>query len=110
MAELEVGVLPKILAFAAFFRVDEEAELWSIAVAPQYQQRGIARLLLLEGCRRLCDAGARRLFLEVRGSNTPAMGLYQGLGFVLLTSRKDYYQNPTEDALILVRELIPFKV
>jgi ribosomal-protein-alanine N-acetyltransferase len=46
-------------------------------------------------------AGARQATLEVRRSNVAALGLYEGLGFACEGVRKDYYQTPREDALVL---------
>jgi len=43
--------------------------------------------------------------LEVRESNTPAINLYKSYDFKLLSKRKDYYTNPREDALVLVKNL-----
>ena len=48
--------------------------------------------------------GSRCLTLEVRASNTPARALYESLGFVLVGTRRNYYHNPKEDALILRKE------
>lgn len=107
VAEFEGCVPPDILGFAVAYQVDEEAELWNIAVVPQYRRQGIARSLLQEVCRRLAVAGVRKLLLEVRMSNTHARELYRSHGFTLLLTRKGYYQNPQEDALVLVRELVP---
>ena len=45
--------------------------------------------------------GARAATLEVRSSNVAARGLYEGLGFAVEGVRRDYYQHPREDALIL---------
>ena len=105
VAVCEDRMLPEIVGFSAFYRVDGEAELWNIAVAPAHRRRGIARALLDEAFRRLVDAGAHRVFLEVRESNLAAVELYHSLGFVPLSRRKDYYQHPKEDALILVHKL-----
>jgi [ribosomal protein S18]-alanine N-acetyltransferase len=105
LAECENRMLPEIVGFSAFYRVDAEAELWNIAVAPAHRRRGIGRALLHEAFRRLSDAGAHRVFLEVRESNLPAAELYRSLGFEPLARRKDYYQNPKEDALVLVHKL-----
>lgn len=105
VAESGACMPPEILGFSTAYRVDTEAELWNIAVAPAHRRQGTARALLQHNCRRLSDAGAQRLFLEVRESNLPAMELYRTLGFVLLSRRKDYYQNPKEDAHVLVRKL-----
>lgn len=105
VAEFEACMPPEILGFSTAYRVDTEAELWNIAVAPAHRRKGIARALLQHNCRRLSDAGAHRLFLEVRESNLPAMELYRSFGFAPLGHRKDYYHNPKEDARVLVRKL-----
>jgi ribosomal-protein-alanine N-acetyltransferase len=52
----------------------------------------------------LADAvrsGARTATLEVRESNAAARALYEGLGFRVEATRRDYYQHPREDALVL---------
>ncbi len=107
VAELEGGTSPELVGFAVAYRVDVEAELWNIAVAPRFRRQGIATSLLKQICQTLATAGAQRLFLEVRSSNAPALELYHGLGFMPLLTRKGYYQDPSEDALLLVCQLIP---
>lgn len=106
VAEPEERALPAVLGFLAFYRLDGEAELWTLGVAPEHRRQGIARALLQETCRRLSGAGIYRLFLEVRESNLPAVELYRSFGFVSQARRKDYYQNPKEDALVLVYRII----
>jgi ribosomal-protein-alanine N-acetyltransferase len=106
VAEFEDRMLREIAGFSAFYRVDREAELWNVAVAPAHRRRGIARALLREACRRLSESGVDRLFLEVRESNLPATELYRSFGFDSLARRKDYYQNPKEDALVLVHKIV----
>ena len=51
------------------------------------------------------DAGAERICLEVRASNTPAEALYASHGFVLDGVRKNYYKQPTEHAHLMSRAL-----
>ena len=53
----------------------------------------------------LHSRGITALFLEVRVGNIPAQNLYRGLEFVEVGRRPKYYVNPTEDALILRKEL-----
>jgi ribosomal-protein-alanine N-acetyltransferase len=48
--------------------------------------------------------GASRALLEVRAGNREAVALYESLGFRRLGSRREYYREPLEDALVLVRE------
>lgn len=92
---------PGIVGFAAFHRVLDEAELRNIAVHPAYRRQGIASALLSAGARTLHSAGARRVFLEVRASNQPALALYAATGFEPLRTRRAYYQGPIEDALVM---------
>jgi len=107
VAELETLEPPPIIGFAAFHRVMDDAELRNIAVHPEHQHQGIGRALLEAGSTRLREAGARRIFLEVRPSNKPALGLYYSMGFAVRLLRKDYYRDPPEDALVLGLELFP---
>jgi len=105
VAEVEGANPPEIAGFAVFHRVMEEAELRNIAVAPSHQRKGTARSLLGMGFRILHESGVRQLFLEVRASNRPAIAFYASAGFQLLYTRRDYYQNPVEDALVMVCDL-----
>ncbi len=91
----------QVVGFAAFQLVTNEAELRNLAVTPEHQRRGVGRALLEEAHKRLAEAGAQRLYLEVRPSNRPALGIYQSLGFSLLGVRKDYYRDPREDACVM---------
>jgi [ribosomal protein S18]-alanine N-acetyltransferase len=101
VAEAEGGVV----AYAAVWMVLDQAELGDIAVAEAWRRRGIGRRLLetvLEAMRR---RGVRELFLEVRPSNHEARRLYEQYGFAEVGRRKDYYERPREDALVLVCRL-----
>lgn len=105
VAEYENRMPPEILGFAALFRVDAEAELWNLLVSPAHRRKGIGRALLQQAFRILLKAGVLKLYLEVRESNLPALELYRSLGFQQITRRKDYYQDPRENALVLVHNL-----
>ena len=107
VAELETMDPTKVLGFAAFHRVIDEAELQNLAVDPEHQHQGVGDALLEEGRRRLLEMGAKRVFLEVRTSNSAALGLYYSVGFGIHSLRKDYYRDPKEDAYILCLELFP---
>ena len=107
VAELETMEPVKVLGFAAFYRIIDEAELRNIAVDPAHYNQGVGQALLAEGRRRLLEAGAKRIFLEVRQSNRAALALYYSIGFGLHSQRKDYYHDPREDAYVLSLELFP---
>lgn len=85
----------------------DEAEILSIAVAPDWQRAGLGTRLI-EGLARACKRGeAAKIFLEVAEDNTAARALYTKLGFVEMGRRKAYYKRPTGavDALTLVLKL-----
>ena len=81
-----------------------ESDMMNVAVDPAFRRRGIARALVTSLVEELAKAGNHSLTLEVRASNTPAIGLYEKLGFRQIGRRKNYYRNPREDALILRKE------
>ena len=82
-----------------------EADVMNLAVAPESRKLGLGRALMCELMRRLRESGIDSLSLEVRESNFPALALYTKLGFSQVGKRPRYYVNPTEDALILRKEL-----
>lgn len=81
-----------------------EADMMNVAVGINYRRRGIARALVLTLIERLKDNGVTSLSLEVRQSNTPAISLYETLGFSQVGIRPNYYRQPRENALILKKE------
>lgn len=85
--------------------VPPEADVMNLAVAPDCRRQGIARQLLSRLTKLLHRQGIEALFLEVRPSNHAAIALYEAFGFVQIGRRPKYYVNPSEDALILRKEL-----
>ena len=81
--------------------VTGDAEILNLAVEPALRRQGIAAALIEEAARKMVQAGAHRVWLEVRESNAPALALYHRLGFHLSGRRSQYYQNSGEDALLL---------
>ena len=79
----------------------EEAEITNVAVKEELRGRGIARALLLELLRQGEDRGAKAFLLEVRAGNAPAIRLYEGLGFEREGLRRNFYEQPREDALVM---------
>ena len=81
-----------------------EAEILSVAVAPQWRGRGFARPLLDLHLGRLAGLGARAVFLEVDEHNAPAVALYRKAGFYEVGRRRGYYDSGAT-ALVLRRDL-----
>lgn len=84
----------------------DEADIMNVAVHPDFRRRGVAEALIIRLVSDLKERGIRALLLEVRVSNTPAITLYEKLGFSQVGRRKNYYHNPKEDALILRKEWV----
>ncbi len=86
----------------------DQAEILSIAVAPPYRGRGLARRLLDVHLRRLVVYGTSSVFLEVDERNVPARRLYTGLRFREVGRRESYYVDAGREAgtaLVLRRDL-----
>ena len=78
-----------------------EGHITTVAVDPEQQGGRIGTRLMLVLVRRAIEHGADSITLEVRASNTAALALYRRFGFAPSGVRKDYYKDPTEDALVL---------
>ena len=88
------------------FRVADEGEIVNVAIDPKCRQKGygarLVRDLLLLGQ----ELGAERFFLEVRKGNVAGRALYTSLGFVECGIRKGFYENPKEDAVLMMWEKV----
>ena len=94
-----------VAGYAVCWTVGEESHLLNIAVRPDVRKQGAGRSLLKECLRRSALAGGRRIILEVRPSNDPAIRMYLHEGFRFAGIRKGYYTDTGEDALVLSREI-----
>lgn len=86
----------RIVGYASFRHVADEAELLRIAVHPETRRRGLARRLLEAGLEELERRSVRKCFLEVRPHNLPARALYERLGFEQVGLRKGYYPDGSD--------------
>lgn len=77
-----------------------------IATDPGMRRRGIASLLLREGERITKELGISAMFLEVRSRNAAAAALYEKHGFIRTGTRRGYYKQPSDDALIYSKTIL----
>ena len=96
-----------IIGYALMMMVMDEAHLLNISVAKAYQKQGLGKLLLNHMMEKAQAYGAANMFLEVRVSNTVAIGLYESIGFNEMAIRRAYYptsspeRNGREDAVLM---------
>ncbi|MGL6199863.1 MAG: ribosomal protein S18-alanine N-acetyltransferase [Lachnospiraceae bacterium] len=96
----------RIIGFLIFFYVLDEGEIIRIVVEKKYQRKGVGSLLFAE-LEKICrEKEIIKLMLEVRKSNFPAVKFYRKHGFETDGIRKDYYGTPSEDAVLMSREII----
>ena len=93
----------EIEAWCCGFQVGADAELLKVTVRPERRRNGIAEALLQELCSQFAEHGMEQMFLEVRSQNYPALQLYAKLGWQETGRRKNYYKEPVDDAVILLR-------
>ncbi len=96
-------IIPNI-AYALAQKIPPEAELITIAVAPEYRRNGLAENLLIKLWQDLQHEGISTFHLEVNETLAGARALYQKLGWETVGRRKNYYQNSAgirEDAILM---------
>ncbi len=104
MVALSDNPVRTVVGFIVFWLVKDEMHILNLAVAPAFRRQGIARELVLAAISLADRKGAKRAFLEVRASNAVAQKLYSNLGFTGTTIRRDYYDAPVEDAVVMTLE------
>lgn len=82
-----------------------EAQIYNIAVAPEFRREGIGEALLRHMTDKAEKDGCDLITLEVRDGNEAAMALYEKLGFREVGRRKGYYSNGKEDAVLMDLDL-----
>ncbi len=94
-----------VLGYIGSRVVLDSADITNVAVRPPYRRRGIAAGLVSRMVEQLRAKGVASVLLEVRESNLPAQNCYAAAGFVPVGRRKNYYDLPKEDALLMGRIL-----
>lgn len=95
----------KVSGLIIFRFLADEAEILNLAVDSSRRRCGLGSLLIEHVMAACKSEGARRIFLEVRDSNLVARNFYARMGFAEAGRRRQYYRQPVEDALVLVRTI-----
>lgn len=101
---LVAEILGQIVGYCGMYQVFEQGDIINIAVAEKYRNAGVGAkmiesLIVAAKQREICD-----LTLEVRESNERAIHLYEKYGFEKIGTRKNFYEKPRENALIMWRK------
>jgi ribosomal-protein-alanine N-acetyltransferase len=99
MCRIELG-----LSNFGFGGVIKKGHVVSVAVLPQHRRKGIGEALMTEAMKGMRLYNAKQCFLEVRVTNTEAIGLYKKIGFQVSRTIHGYYADG-EDAYVMSREL-----
>ena len=91
----------KLIGYCGLWGVAGEGQIYNVAVAPEYRSRKIGEALIKELLDRGKKQGLTAFTLEVRKSNDHAIRLYQKFGFESAGIRKNFYDLPKEDAVIM---------
>lgn len=102
-AKTEDGTL---IGYAGTWHIIDEGHITTIAVRKEYQRQHVGEAIITKILEDCYKNGIKYLTLEVRESNQPAISLYQKYGFQSLGTRKGYYQDNNENALIMWTENI----
>ncbi len=94
-----------VLGYVGFNYVCDEGYITNVAVFPQYRRCGIAKKLLNSIIDFGYENNLKFISLEVRPSNIFAISLYRSLKFLKVGTRKDFYLDPRENAIIMTRYL-----
>lgn len=95
----------KLCGFGYISIAPGEAELLRIAVNHEMRGRGIAKSMLSLLHEKAKELGCEEIFLEVRESNANAIRLYESVGYIKIGTRRGFYKDPKEDAILYKKNL-----
>lgn len=94
----------KVAGYICYWYVADEVHVLDLAVHPAYRRMGVGRQLMDDLIGDAREKKAVCVQLEVRESNAAAFRFYRGLGFTRTGTRRKYYHNPPEDAILMTLE------
>lgn len=95
----------EIIGYCGFLFVLDEAEIPNVCVKASARQKGVGKKMMSFLLEEATKLGLAVLYLEVRESNVAARRLYESLGFIENGIRKNFYEQPTENAVLMSKAL-----
>ena len=94
-----------VIGYCGLYKVLDEADITNIAVHPDYRNLGIATTILDYILKHCSESKISKVMLEVRESNYIAINLYKKYGFKVVGSRKNYYSDNKETAILMSKNI-----
>ena len=95
-----------VIGYVIFNQILDEAEIYKIVVLKELRKKQIAFKIIEFLIKELKLRDVSKVFLEVRESNIPARNLYKKCGFVEIRKIVDYYNNPKENGIMMLKEVV----
>ena len=95
-----------VAGYVGMYFVLDEGNIINVATHPSYRRCGLAKALLKRLDEVSFELNLRELYLEVRLGNESAKALYASDGWEVIGMRKNFYSRPTEDAVLMKKELL----
>ena len=96
----------KVAGYCIVYFVLDEGEIVRIAVDETVRRQGVGRRILDYACECCKKENVKRLLLDVRESNASARSFYEQYGFLVDGMRKNFYEKPNENAVLMSKELV----
>lgn len=97
----------RVAGYIGMYKALNEGDITNIAVSPGYRGKGVGFALMNELKRLAVEKNIDNLILEVRESNNAAIRLYEKAGFRPAGIRKNFYEKPAENAIVMYMKLLP---
>ena len=94
-----------VLGYISFTIIIDECQIVNVATDPKYRKMGIGSKIIDSFLNYLKEKDVKSAYLEVRESNLPAINLYKKYGFLEAGVSKNHYSKPTENAILMNKEL-----
>lgn len=95
----------EVVGYIGSHNVLGEVYITNVAVFPEYRKNGFGEALIKKLLEVIKDENADFITLEVRKSNISAIKLYEKCGFCAVGVRKNFYEKPCEDAILMTKNL-----
>lgn len=95
----------RVSGYIGVIEICGEADITNVAVQPDFRRMGIGKKLLDTAEKQATERKCESITLEVRESNEPAISLYSGSGYSPIGIRKNFYEKPTENAVLMTKQL-----